>query len=144
MDTIKSFKCCGADPDLTLRKVAIWMSKNSKKNWKNVQKNCQKLSFFSKNCQKLSFFFQKIANGNFLEKKDNFWQFFEKKCQRFWQFFDSQMTIFRRVWSLGGNLIYCTSEKCSYLEYTTFEHSSPTLFHNWLKRFQSASTDISA
>ena len=29
----------------------------------------------------MSFFFNKIANGNFVEKNDNFCQFFFKKCQ---------------------------------------------------------------
>ena len=38
----------------------------------NCYLNVKKLTFFF-NCQKLSFFFQKIAIGNFLEKK---WQFF--------------------------------------------------------------------
>ena len=36
---------------------------------------------------KIVTFFQKIAIGNFLEKKDNFWQFFSKTMSNFWQFF---------------------------------------------------------
>ena len=35
---------------------------------------------------KIFFFFQKIANGNFFEKNENFWQFFWKKCQAFGNF----------------------------------------------------------
>ena len=66
--------------DLTLRKIATWLSKNCQKTW----------HFFQKNCQKLSFFFNKIA-------KDKFWQFFLKKMSSFGPFFDIQMAIFRRV-----------------------------------------------
>ena len=33
----------------------------------------------------------------FVEKNDNFCQFFLEKMTSFWQFFDSQMAIFRRV-----------------------------------------------
>ena len=38
-----------------------------------------------------------FAIGKFVEKNDNFCQFFLKKCQVFWQFFDIQLAIFRRV-----------------------------------------------
>ena len=50
------------DPNLTLRKIAIWMSVN---------------------CQKLDIFFKKIAN----EKNENFWHFFFKVkfLAIFWQ-----------------------------------------------------------
>ena len=42
-------------------------------------------------------FFNKIANWNFVEKKDNFLQFFWKKMSSLWQFLDRQMAIFRSV-----------------------------------------------
>ena len=55
--------------DLTLRKIAIWLSKN---------------------CQKLDIFFKKIV------KNCHFLSIFLKKCQDIWQFFDIQLAIFRR------------------------------------------------
>ena len=60
---------------LTLRKIAIWLSKN-----------CQKLDIFSKKIARNFHFFQKIANSNFVEKNENFWQFFAEKCQVFGNF----------------------------------------------------------
>ena len=76
---------------LTLRKIAIWMSKNF-----------PKLDIFFKKYH----FFKKITIGNFVEKMTIFVNFFWKnvkflaffwKMSSFWQFFDSQMAIFRRV-----------------------------------------------
>ena len=63
--------------DLTLRKIAIWLSKN-----------CQKLDIFSKKLTKIVLFFNKIANGNFVEKMTIFVNFFEKNVKFlaiFWQ-----------------------------------------------------------
>ena len=47
------------DLELTLRKIAIWLSKNCPKR-AIFSKKLPKLSFFSKNCQKLSFFSTKL------------------------------------------------------------------------------------
>ena len=68
-------------PRLTLRKIAIWISKN---------------------CQKLDIFFKKIAKN---------FHFFLKKLtleimSSFWQFFDSQMAIFRRVRLILTEILY--------------------------------------
>ena len=71
---------------LTLRKIAIWLSKKLPKTWHFFQKNCQKFSYFKKNC-----------HWQFCWKNDNLCQFFGKKCQVLGNFFDSQMAIFRRV-----------------------------------------------
>ena len=60
---------------LTLRKIAIWLSKN-----------CQKLDIFSKKISKNLIFFKKLPLAIFL-----------KKMSCFWQFLDIQMAIFRRV-----------------------------------------------
>ena len=48
-------------PDLSLRKIAIWLLKN-----------CQKLDI-KKKCQKISFFSKKIAIGNFPEGEEDTW-----------------------------------------------------------------------
>ena len=95
--------------NLTLRKIALWVSKTCHFFQKNCQKllffakklpDCQKiaknLTFFSKKLPKIVIFFKKIASGNLLEKIQ-FMAFFSKKMSSFWQFFDSQMAIFRRV-----------------------------------------------
>ena len=63
--------------DLTLRIIAIWLSKN-----------CQKLDIFFKKIDKIFIFFNKIANGNFVEKNENFVNFLEKNVKFlaiFWQ-----------------------------------------------------------
>ena len=60
--------------NLTLRKIAIWLSKN-----------CQRLDIFSKKLTKFVIFVNKIFVNLF------------EKMSSFWQFFDSQMAIFRRV-----------------------------------------------
>ena len=79
---------CLSSGNLTLWKIAIWLSKN-----------CQKLDIFSKKFARNFHFFQKNGNFFFL-KEENFWQFFWKN-ENFWLFFDSQMAIFRRVsWEL--------------------------------------------
>ena len=57
--------------NLTLRKIAIWLSKN-----------CPKLDIFQKKIAKNFHFFKKIAIGNFFWKKMKiFGFFFLKKCQ---------------------------------------------------------------
>ena len=77
--------------NLTLRKIAIWLSKT----WLFFFLNWQKLSFFFNKIaigKKLSFFSTKLPVANY-----NFLSIFLKKMSSFWQFFDSQMAIFRRV-----------------------------------------------
>ena len=69
---------CLTVQELTLRKTAIWMSKN-----------CQKLEIFFKKIDKNCHFFNKIAIGNFIEINNNFihfWQFFWKKFHVFGNF----------------------------------------------------------
>ena len=65
--------------DLTLQKIAIWLSKN-----------CQKLDiFFQKNCQKFSFFSEKLPLAIFLKQIKFFDKFFEKHVKFLtfnWQF----------------------------------------------------------
>ena len=63
---------CGADPP-----------ENCQLNVKIIDKN---LTFFSKKLTKIFIFFNKIANGNFVEKNENFCQFFWKKCLVFGNF----------------------------------------------------------
>ena len=46
------------------------------KNLKFFQKNCQKHDIFFKKIVQIFFFFKRIAIGNFVERNDNFWQFF--------------------------------------------------------------------
>ena len=52
----------------------------------DCQKIAKNLTFFSKKLTKIVIFSNKIANGNFVEKNDNFvkFKFFEKMS--FWQF----------------------------------------------------------
>ena len=66
---------CHATQDLTLRKIAIWLTK--------IAKN---LTFFSKKLPLVIFW-----------KKLKFLAFFFEKMSSFWQLFVSQMAIFRRV-----------------------------------------------
>ena len=74
------------------------------------KKNCQKIEifskkiaknfkFFPKKLQKIFIFFKKIANGNFFEKNENFWQFFWKKFQVFGNF----LTV---KWKFSGGSDY--------------------------------------
>ena len=71
-------------PNLTLWKIAIWLSKN-----------CQKLDIFFKKIDKKCHFFNKIAIGNFVEKNDTFCQFFWKKCQSFGNFLTFKWQFWR-------------------------------------------------
>ena len=68
--------CQQMSHELTLRKIAIWMSKNCQKFDIFFKKNWQKFSFFQKNCQ-WQFFGQKMTI---------FVNFFWKKCQIFGNF----------------------------------------------------------
>ena len=68
--------------DLTLRKIAIWMSKNYKK-----------FTFFQKNWQKLSFFFQQNCQ----------WQFCWKKKTIFVNFFEKNVKFLAIFWQSNGN-----------------------------------------
>ena len=68
--------------NLTLRKIAIWLSIN-----------CPKLDIFSKNFH----FFQKNWQWQFFWKNMKIFGNFFEKMSTFWQIFDSQMVIFRRV-----------------------------------------------
>ena len=51
-----------------------------------MSKNCQKLDIFSKKLTKIVIFFNKIANGNFVEKNDNFCQIKKKVFVNFLTF----------------------------------------------------------
>ena len=62
--------------DLTLRKIAIWLSKN-----------CQKLRHLKKKLPKIVFFFQKNCQWQFSWKKWQSLAFFFIKCQVFGNFF---------------------------------------------------------
>ena len=98
--------------NLTLRKIAIWMSKN-----------CQKLDFFfliDKNCH----FFNQIANGNFVEKNDNFCQFSWKKCQVFVYFLTVKWQFSGGSGPRWGNTCRCQTQPSSLCN--TRQHISTT------------------
>ena len=80
------FQVESRDLHLTLRKIAIWLSKN-----------CLKKSHFFKKIAKNFRFFQKNCQWQFFWKKWKFLAIFFEKMSSFWQFFDSQMAIFRKV-----------------------------------------------
>ena len=48
----------------------------------DCQKIAKNLTLFQKKLPKLFIFFKKIANGNFFEKNENFWQFFSGQVMR--------------------------------------------------------------
>ena len=63
--------------------LAIWTSGKLPFDCQKIAKN---LTFFQKKIAKNFHFFKKIAIGNFVDKNDNFCQFFWKKCQVFGNF----------------------------------------------------------